>query len=91
MRVPLCLLALLVPAAASQPASKAITGPVLSRKPTAEQIGAYYPKAAMQQYVAGRVKLDCRVTIDGYAMCHAVEETPPGLGFADTAVSKDSQ
>ena len=61
-----------------------ITNPSWSRAPQPE-----YPAAALAAGITdGRVTLDCLVTPAGLLTgCGVIEETPPGFGFAGSAVA----
>lgn len=75
---------MLAPAAA---ADSVITQPDWIRKPNAEQLSDFYPKAAAAFDRAGRVTLDCKVRSDGtLEACRVADESPPGEGFGDAAL-----
>ncbi|HYC69069.1 TonB family protein [Brevundimonas sp.] len=65
------------------PRPSVITNPAWASPPSPE-----YPKAAMDAAVAsGRVTLSCIVLQNGVLTnCEVRDETPPGLGFAESAL-----
>lgn len=69
-------------------ASSVITQPDWLRVPTRDEIGKYYPKAALREDLAGRATLSCRVSVDGrLTACNAVGVTPEGAGFGEAALA----
>jgi TonB family protein len=73
-------------AAAPAPRPSVITQPDWSRRPNAEDMTRFYPKAAADAHIEGRATLRCTVTAAGdLADCTATGEEPTGQGF-DQAV-----
>lgn len=58
------------------------------RQPSASDIEAYYPKAALLSKSQGSAMLRCRVSADGglYA-CRVISEGPEGEGFGKAALN----
>jgi TonB family protein len=62
------------------------------RKPTAQDLMAVWPRAAMQKGVKGKAVVSCVVTIQGKLRdCTVASETPTGLGFGAAAIALTSQ
>ena len=75
------------PAPAAPPPPRYIEHPLWLSIPSAEQLGEYYPDAALRSNVAGEVTLQCTVTAQGHmTACNASSETPEGLGFGQAAI-----
>ena len=56
-------------------------------RPHAADIARYYPPAAAQAGLGGRVVVGCTATAHGEMTdCAVVSETPPGLGFGQAAL-----
>lgn len=82
------VLAALLQGAAAEGATPTIVNPDWQRRPTAEDIARYYPKAALKEDLAGRVVLSCTVEVDGrLSACTASQATPQGAGFEEAAVA----
>lgn len=57
------------------------------RRPTAEQMAAYYPDRAQRMEASGRVTLDCRVTpAQELEDCRVTAEAPLDFGFGEQAL-----
>jgi TonB family protein len=90
-------LALAAPASAATtsrtPAPAAqITNPDWLRKPSPDDISRYYPKAAQQRGVGGRVRVRCGLANDGVLNdCVVLSEAPPGYGFGEAALNVASR
>lgn len=55
---------------------------VWARRPTAETVGMYYPKAAADEKLGGTVDLLCLIGLRGAPQdCKVIEETPADYGF----------
>jgi protein TonB len=61
------------------------------REPNARDFARYYPHRALDRGRSGRVVLDCVVTGGGRLDCSVAEESPPGWGFGEAAVSISRQ
>lgn len=64
-----------------------------TRRPNAQSFARYYPPAALEAGIEGRVELDCLVGEDGGVRCRVTSETPAeqGFGFAALAIARDFQ
>lgn len=63
-----------------------VADPDWRRQPTGDDIARYYPEAAQQKHVTGRVVIACLVALDGQLTgCKTVSESPPGWGFGEAA------
>lgn len=51
-----------------------------------DQPRIFYPAAAQEQGIGGRVVLECPIGEDGRVACEVVEETPTGMAFGAAAV-----
>ena len=64
-----------------------ITNPDWAQRPSAEDVGRFYPSLATVIRLSGRAEISCAVTpagaLDG---CEVLAETPVGLGFGDAAL-----
>ena len=66
---------------------RAITMPDWRTRPTAEQIRAVYPPAALAANLSGRAIVKCEVGVDGgLSGCSVAQETPPDQGFGQAAL-----
>lgn len=66
---------------------RAITMPDWRTRPSAEQIKAVYPPAALAANLSGRAIVKCEVGVDGgLSGCSVVQETPPDQGFGQAAL-----
>ena len=63
------------------------TAPAWIRRPDADAMTRYYPEAALEQKVVGRVVLDCEVALDTTASCVVKEESPEGWDFGQAALA----
>jgi TonB family protein len=64
-----------------------ITRPDWSQRPSGEDVARYYPERAQRLEKEGRATILCRVDAGGWLRdCRVVEESPPGLGFGDSAL-----
>jgi protein TonB len=71
----------------SRSGPKVIANPTWLVRPSAEQLTRYYPAAALEDGLAGRADLDCRVTAQGeLTACTVLNETPRGHGFGEAAL-----
>ena len=61
-----------------------ITNPRWLRRP--QDLGAYYPRRALDRDIAGQVLLDCLVDTNGALNCSVVSETPANWGFGAAAM-----
>lgn len=69
------------------PRRSVIINPGPLSQPDAKTVAAAYPNAAKPTRVSGKVLMTCLVAVDGRTQdCQVVEETPPGLGFAEAAL-----
>ena len=58
------------------------------RRPTSQDIARMYPLIAQQRGQEGNVIVECFVEPSGYlSRCHAVRESPEGVGFGPAAVA----
>ncbi len=73
--------------------SHSVTSARWTRRPNAQSFARYYPPAALEAGIEGRVELDCLVGEDGGVRCRVASETPPeqGFGFAALAIARDFQ
>jgi TonB family protein len=55
-------------------------------RPGSDQFLRFYPPAALEQQLPGRVTIDCLVSADGRLSCTALSEEPQGLGFGEAAL-----
>lgn len=88
----LCLASLAAPASSqtgptSIPSMGDQPGVMWLIRPDAIPVGLFYPEAANDQFVAGRVRLECTPRIDQRIDCRTVSETPAGWGFGEAAVA----
>ena len=61
--------------------------PDWKRKPTLEQMAAFYPVEALKARVTGLALLSCKVEINGLVSeCNIISETPNGYGFGNAAL-----
>jgi len=61
--------------------------PDWKRKPTIQEIAAFYPREAVKARVTGKVVVQCAVDEEGLAnSCSTVSEEPVGYGFSAAAV-----
>lgn len=77
------------PAALMEPVADGpvtITRAVWLRRPTPQELRAFYPPLALRRDRSGLVNLDCIVRTDGALDCAVLDETPPNYGFADAAL-----
>ena len=66
---------------------RAITMPDWRARPSAEQIKAVYPPAALAANLSGRAIVKCEVGVDGgLSGCSVAQETPPDQGFGQAAL-----
>ena len=88
-------LALAAPAAATLPApapAKSVTQPDWLRRPSADDISRYYPSAAQQRNIGGKVRVQCRLANDGVlGDCVVLSEAPTGYGFGDAGLNVASR
>jgi protein TonB len=64
----------------------AITSPDWISLPGPSEFSRFYPRVAIDRGASGEVRLACLVAASGAVRdCHAVLETPAGLGFATAA------
>jgi TonB family protein len=64
-----------------------ITNPDWVRQPSAEDISAYYPKAARRAKIQGSAAIMCEVSADGgLQRCRVISEGPEGEGFGRAAL-----
>lgn len=64
-----------------------IRNPDWVRRPSGEDLMKVYPKAALQENLAGRVVLNCEVAVSGkLEACSALSEDPPDAGFGEAAL-----
>lgn len=83
----LLLLALAAPAAQAGP-RKVITRPDWAKKPTGDEMAAFFPQRASDEEVSGRATITCTVTVEGLlADCSVEDEKPEGYGFGDAALA----
>lgn len=54
--------------------------------PTASEVAAEYPRAALAAHVRGRAILSCTIRDDRTLTCHPVAETPDAHGFSEAAL-----
>ena len=69
------------------PRPSVITMPDWVAKPRAEDLTAFYPKAAARMSRSGQATIQCQVNVEGLLVgCAAISEQPAGEGFGDAAV-----
>jgi TonB family protein len=57
------------------------------RRPTEDELNAYYPEKAQDREIGGSARLTCKVVEGGkLSGCMVTEETPVGLGFGEAAL-----
>ncbi|HEX6860297.1 MAG TPA: TonB family protein [Caulobacteraceae bacterium] len=87
------LIALLLvagPAWAADPQGE-FTPPDWLRKPTPDELSAFYPPGAVDKGEAGKAVIQCQVVETGMLeACDVVEESPRGAGFGEAAVKATS-
>lgn len=76
----------------AQPTSAAspdvITNPDWLEVPSADELGAAYPRLALQNNWSGEVRMRCRVAANGFVTgCTVVSENPAGAGFGVATLS----
>lgn len=75
-------LAMPEPATAPPQAQPVVTAPSWVRLPTADELARLYPQTAASGNISGRVRMSCRVQVDGkLTACTILEECPAGFGF----------
>ena len=63
------------------------TNPDWLRVPTADELGAVWPVAALKKGLGGKVVLRCEVDLEGLAQeCSVQSEDPPAMGFGSAAL-----
>lgn len=73
---------------APAPPPHVITAPDWQARPTAQDLAAFYPKAAAASRTSGQAVISCAVTAEGtLANCTVVSETPVDQGFGAAAVA----
>lgn len=66
----------------------AVTQPDWVAKPNADDLGAHFPKAAVELGIPGRATVDCEVDAFGaLRACQVASESPAQLGFGPAAVA----
>lgn len=79
------------PAQAAEPSREVVTQPDWLRRPSAEDMGNFYPKLASSLDVEGRATISCDVTFEGkLTNCTVVSQAPPDFGFGAAAVGMAS-
>jgi protein TonB len=69
------------------PADPVIRSPTWLRKPSAEDLGRYYPERAARMEMEGRAVMSCTVQANGGVRdCRVTSETPANYGFGDAAL-----
>jgi protein TonB len=64
-----------------------IRDPTWLSQPTPAELARFYPPGALQDGVSGSARLQCQVSASGtLSGCEALDETPPGAGFAKAAL-----
>ncbi len=86
----LVLIALLLfaslPAAAAEPPGEFVP-PDWLKKPTPQELAAFYPPEGYSQGHNGKAVINCTVVETGLLEdCSVIEETPPGEGFGEAAL-----
>ncbi len=65
-----------------------VTAPGWLERPSAEQMKAFFPKAAALSKITGDVTIHCQIDATGaLSACAVTKEAPPGLGFGEAAVA----
>ncbi|MBI1250716.1 MAG: hypothetical protein GC189_04510 [Alphaproteobacteria bacterium] len=54
--------------------------------PAPADFARFYPQAALERGISGRVVLDCRVVTGAKVACGILEEDPAGFGFGASAL-----
>ncbi|NBB13917.1 TonB family protein [Caulobacter sp. SLTY] len=86
--VPILTLALLVgtPAMAQRPAD-IVEAPDWRAKPSGMEVAKAYPASLADRSISGRVKMSCKIGLNGRARdCEILQEGPWGLGFGEAAI-----
>jgi TonB family protein len=74
------------PALAQSPAD-IIEKPDWRAKPSGADVAAAYPASLADRSISGRVKLSCKIGLNGRARnCQVLQEGPWGLGFGESAI-----
>lgn len=69
------------------PLEGVITNPDWAERPSADDVGRYYPAFATLIHLSGAAEISCPVDTTGrLTACVVVSETPAGLGFGPAAV-----
>ncbi|MBL8552819.1 MAG: TonB family protein [Phenylobacterium sp.] len=75
-------------APAAPAAPSIITNPDWQRRPSGQDVGRLYPKAALKDDLAGRATISCDVAVDGRLTgCRATSANPEGAGFEEAALA----
>jgi TonB family protein len=73
---------------APPPRPSIIDDPAWQQVPDADDLAKLYPPDAARAEATGKATLSCLVTADGSVTgCSVIGETPPGLGFGDSALA----
>ena len=63
------------------------TSPEWARRPSAEDMGRYFPERAQRMEVSGKATIECLVLATGdLSDCSIVSESPPDMGFGDATL-----
>jgi TonB family protein len=66
---------------------RVIARPDWVERPTGQDMARFYPAAAVQQKLSGRVVAQCRVEVSGLLSgCEVVDEAPQGAGFGEASL-----
>lgn len=67
---------------------KVITKPDWRKIPSGDEMTAYYPQRAKDEFVSGSVRMTCQVKADGTLKdCRAHDEHPKAYGFGEAALA----
>ena len=92
MRDKLFVAACLVAVVLSAPALAADTPASWRHKPTANDLLAVWPRAALNANINGKAVIECKITLQGALYdCTPVSESPAGMGFGSAAAALSAQ
>jgi protein TonB len=74
------------PSAEELSAAELVMGVQFIEQPDGRDYARWYPDAAMNNGVEGRVTMDCLIKADGYLRCAIANDEPAGAGFGDAAL-----
>lgn len=87
MRVMLTAVAGLFLVAAAPAEPQTVTRPNWARRPSGDDVAAFYPRHAARAGIEGRATIKCRVNTDGRLRdCTVLSEEPVGEHFGDAAL-----